>query len=131
MKLFTRNCFIFSYLLICLNVKATEDINIFGLEKNSNGIIAKGSVIILNKITANSKKFVVNLGDKVTYENAEITLHKCAKTSDGESALLVTLKEGVLNDREKVIFDGWIFSSSPSISAPEHPVYMLMAIACS
>lgn len=91
----------------------------------------QGKVIILNKITSNSKEFAVHVKDKITYGKAEVELHKCAKTEEDESILLVTLRELSLDKEKTIIFRGWLFSKNLSLSSVEHPVYQLIAVSCS
>ena len=88
-------------------------------------------IIILNKITANSKEFVMNLGSRINFGRAEIKLHKCAARKDnGETIMLVSLNEKTIGGDVRQIFKGWLFSKSPSISTVEHPVYQLFAVSC-
>jgi len=93
----------------------------------------KAKLIVMNKITANSKELLLNIGSKITYGRAEIEVIKCVKTNDKKdnNLLLVSLKENEFDKKSKQIFRGWLFSNSNSLSAVEHPVYQLIAISCS
>jgi hypothetical protein len=36
----------------------------------------------------------------------------------------------IYQDTKKLIFFGWLFASSPSVSSLEHPIYDLVALNC-
>jgi hypothetical protein len=101
------------------------------LDESKIKYVNQGKIIILNKITSNSKEFAIQVKDKITYGKAEVELHKCVKTEQDESILLVTLRELSLNKEKTIIFRGWLFSKNLSLSAVQHPVYQLIAVSCS
>ena len=109
-----------------------EDIFSF-IDRDSVTFLEKAKIVIMNKITANSKEFELPVGSKAKYGHAELIIHKCAKSDDPAigSMILVTLKDTGEKEDIKTLFSGWVFSKSPSISAVEHPVYQLLAISCS
>lgn len=89
---------------------------------------------ILNKITAKAKYVEVNVGDQITFATMKIKISKCLKSSPfelSENKILMEiseLKNGQTN--YQVLFNGWMFSSSPAISSLEHAVYDVVAIEC-
>jgi len=113
------------------NNEQAEDI-FSSVDETKVSYLKKATIIVINKITANSKEFQVSIGSKVSYGKAEIELHKCAKINNfrKEDLLLVSLKEKSFDNSEKLIFSGWLFSKSPSLSAVEHPIYQLIAVSC-
>ncbi len=112
--------------------ESKEDIFSF-IDRDSVKFLEKAKIVIMNKITANSKEFELPVGSKAKYGHAELIIHKCAKSDDPAvgSMILVTLKDTGEKEDIKTLFSGWVFSKSPSISAVEHPVYQLLAISCS
>jgi hypothetical protein len=96
---------------------------------NSNFLShGQARLIAINKITASSQKLVVKVNQPIFFHNIEISLHKYIKLNDPykpESYALVTLVEHKTNDDPKIIFQGWLIESSPSISTFENPVYEL------
>lgn len=92
----------------------------------------KAKIIVMNKITANSKEFLINVGSHINYGRAEISVHKCGKMKNNknDNFILVSLKEKIGEEYYKNLFRGWIFSKSLSISAIEHPIYQLIAVSC-
>ncbi len=111
---------------------AVED-DVFAIADDKLTYVNKAKLIVMNKITANSKEITLNVGSKITYGRAEVELVKCVKMDNKKqnNLLLVSLKENEFDGTSKQIFRGWLFSNSPSLSAVEHPVYQLIAISCS
>lgn len=106
--------------------------DVFGVIESENLTEKKkGKIIILNKITANSKEFELTVGSEINYGRAIVGLHKCANRNMKENLLLVSLKVKESADVQKNVFRGWIFSKNLSISSIEHPVYQLIAVSCS
>ena len=64
----------------------------------------------------------------------EVMVNRCAfhpPEEPPENAAFITIHDRGYNGLEpKLIFSGWIFSSSPAVSALEHPVYDLTLLAC-
>ncbi len=116
------------------NTSNSEPQDIFSfVDMESVKFLGKAKIVIMNKITANSKEFELPIGSKAKYGHAEALVHKCAKSDDPTigSMVLVTLKDTEESKDIKTLFSGWIFSKSPSLSSVEHPVYQLLAISCS
>lgn len=103
--------------------------------KDVNGI-NKANIIILqalNKITAKSYKYEVRIGDKIEFERLIIEPLFCWKSSPEnipENKVLLKVVENRLNNTKDQIFYGWMFSSSPSISSMEHPMYDISVVDC-
>lgn len=91
----------------------------------------------LNKTTAKTSYLELKVGEKFSFGNIVITPHKCwqsplSKKPENKILLEVSEVKNEANDKtfEKRIFFGWMFSSSPSISGLEHPIYDIIAINC-
>lgn len=94
-------------------------------------------VQVLNKITGKSSTFNMKIGEEVSFGKLTMTAKKCWKASldqSPESKILLEVfdygEENSNNKEKKRIFYGWMFSSSPSISGIEHPIYDIVAISC-
>jgi hypothetical protein len=86
----------------------------------------------LNKITAKTSSFQIKIGETIQFGQIAITAHKCWQApldQTPESKILIEVFENKDSEKNR-IFYGWIFASSPSISALEHPIYDLTAINC-
>lgn len=96
----------------------------------------KATIQVLNKTNAKSEIFEVDVNKKTTIGSLKLTIHKCWQApleQRPESKMLVEISEPSSlekNAKEKRIFYGWIFASSPSISSLEHPIYDIVAINC-
>ena len=91
----------------------------------------------LNKTTAKTSIIDLKVGEKISYGSLKIIAHKCWQSpleQKPENKILLEVFE-VKNEnseklQEKRIFYGWTFSSSPSISGLEHPIYDIIALNC-
>ncbi len=87
----------------------------------------------LNKVIGRISTLEVPLGTISNFENLEIIARKCWKAPPEdrpENAALLEINEIRAGEAPKQIFLGWMFSSSPSISGLEHPVYDITMLSC-
>ncbi len=117
----------------------------------------KDTVIVraLDKITGRSTDFQMNKGEPKVYGSLRIDLETCYQTPPEEppesaaflritsatSKQVQTMAEPRDLTEEEILesegedadirFSGWMFASSPGLSALEHPVYDIWVIACS
>ena len=89
----------------------------------------------LDKVTARVSRFEVGVGETVDFGSLSVTLRSCRKTpptEEPESAAFLEIDDsasgGAAEDR---VFSGWMFASSPGLSALEHPVYDVWLLDCS
>lgn len=88
----------------------------------------------LNKITARVFAIEVPLGQTVRFGSLEITARKCVATDTEEGperTAFLEIVEEKPGQAPHPVFAGWMFSSSPSVSAMEHPVYDVWVVGCS
>lgn len=88
---------------------------------------------VLNKITAKTSYFTAKMNQETSFGTIKIKPVKCWKSPPEEmpeNKLLIEIQENKNNQPEKVIFFGWMFSSSISLSNFEHPVYDVIVIEC-
>ena len=94
----------------------------------------KTDVKILDKIS--SKNELINLinGEELVYKDLAIKSMKCTNSEFDDSPEIkayIQVKDLTKNDNDKVyVFNGWMFSSSPSIAPFDHPVYDIWLIDC-
>jgi hypothetical protein len=89
----------------------------------------------LDKITARFSTLDVKVGDPTRFGALLITISACTfKPPDEppEHAALMSISSVDHNDvtSEEPVFQGWMFASSPAISALEHPVYDVSVLSC-
>ena len=96
----------------------------------SNQVIVKFRA--LDKITAKTSDLSIIVGKKKRFGYLEIFPRKCRKADkDREVVVYVQVKD--LSDKkdDKVfVFNGWTFSSSPTIRTFDHPIYDLWVTGC-
>ena len=90
----------------------------------------------LDKITARISTLSVPVGEARQFGTLEVTIQRCAfhpPEEAPENAAYVVIRDlGYDPSVEPAeVFSGWMFSSSPAISALEHPVYDITLLACS
>ena len=88
----------------------------------------------LDKITAKTSEIVINLGEIKNFGPLEIKVLKCGKIesdSKNYSVAYLQVKDLSENQNEKVfIFNGWTFSSDPTIAPFDHAIYDLQLVDC-
>ena len=94
----------------------------------------KARLQALDKITARISTVEAPVGASRFFGTLEVMVNRCAfhpPEEPPENAAFITIHDRGYNGLEpKLIFSGWVFSSSPAISALEHPVYDLTLLAC-
>jgi hypothetical protein len=88
----------------------------------------------MDKITARVSTITVPVGDTVVFGSLQITARACDKRPPEEtpeaSAYLDVIEEKP-GEAPQPRFNGWMFASSPALSALEHPVYDIWVLDCS
>ena len=87
----------------------------------------------IQKLTGRSELLTGAAGDTLRFDSLEITLYKCSSVLDqGEKgfAALVEVREALETASDGVLFRGWLFSTSPSLSGIRHPQYDLLLKEC-
>ena len=105
-------------------------------KKNLSNLKSSQAILIgLDKITAKSSELVVNLNESKKFGPLEIKILKCGKVkvnNKNDSVAYMQVKDLTKNDNEKVfIFNGWTFSSNPSLTPFDHAVYDIWLESCS
>ena len=112
------------YLLKICIVQA-DDFDYFG---------KKIDIRILDKLSSKSKLLQFNIGENFSYKNLEIKVIKCKNSKFDDNPEITTylqVKDNKNSNNDEVfVFNGWTFSSSPSIQVFDHPVYDLWILKC-
>ena len=112
-----------SFLFISFNIQSDDN-----LEGNFTDIK------ILDKIS--SKNFLLKLknGEDTKYKDLIIKSIKCKNSEfDDSPEITAYIQVSDLTKKDKndvFIFNGWMFSSSPSIIPFDHPVYDIWLVSC-
>ena len=103
-------------------------------QSNDDYVCNITEIKILDKIS--SKNEMINLKNKeeIIYKDLSIKVMKCTNSEfddNPEIKAYIQVKDLTLNDNDKVfVFNGWMFSSSPSIAPFDHPVYDIWLVSC-
>ena len=89
---------------------------------------------ILDKISSKNSLLRLKNGDLVSFKDLSIKSLKC-KNSEFDDNPEITAYIQVIdlnnsNNDEVFVFNGWMFSSSPSITPFDHPVYDIWLVSC-
>ena len=87
----------------------------------------------MDKISGRIIKFEAPVGQSVRYGTLEIIARTCRKRppeETPESAAFLDIWEIKTGQAATSLFRGWMFASSPALSALEHPVYDVWVVDC-
>ena len=120
------NLFLTTYLLsIFVIFKISAEINLDG--NNTD-------IKILDKISSKNELIKLVNDEEFVYKDLAIKSIKCtdSKFDDNpEVKAYIQVRDLTKKDRNNVfVFNGWMFSSSPSIAPFDHPVYDIWLVSC-
>jgi hypothetical protein len=87
----------------------------------------------LDKITARISQFEAPVGTPVRFGTLSIRVRDCEKNppeETPENAAFLEIDEVRPGEAKTRLFSGWMFASSPALSALEHPVYDVNVLDC-
>jgi hypothetical protein len=92
----------------------------------------------LDKVTATTHDFELELGKKKTFGSLTLELSYCRKRPPEEvpevyAFLTITDRKTDGSGAEaegEMVFNGWMFASSPALNPLEHPVYDVWILDC-
>lgn len=87
----------------------------------------------LDKVTARVRTIEAPVGGTVDFGALAVTIRACRKAPPieaPEAAAFLEIDEIRPGEQPQRIFDGWMFASSPALSALEHPVYDVWVLDC-
>ena len=89
---------------------------------------------ILDKISSKNTLVKLKNGELITFKDLSIKSLKCKNSEfddNPEITAYIQVKDLTdENNNEVFVFNGWMFSSSPSINPFDHPVYDVWLIKC-
>ena len=103
--------------------------------KSSNNLEGSFTNIkILDKISSKNELIRLNNGQEVFYKDLSIKSMRCVNSEfddNPEITAYIQVKDLTNKDKDDVfVFNGWMFSSSPSIAPFDHPVYDIWLVEC-
>ncbi len=113
------------FYLFTICIVHADDLDYFG---------KKIDIRILDKLSSKSKLLKLNIGENFLYKNLEIKVLKCKNSKFDDNPEITTylqVKDNKISNNDEVfVFNGWTFSSSPSVQVFDHPVYDLWILKC-
>ena len=103
-------------------------------QENNNFVGTNTDIKILDKISSKNELINLNNGQESIYKDLAIKVMKCTNSElddNPEIKAYIQVKDLTKNNNDKVyVFNGWMFSSSPSIAPFDHPVYDIWLVNC-
>ena len=110
---------------------------IFSVTANENISNLEGEFIeikILDKVSSKNNLLKLKINEEKKIKNLLIKSLKCKNSEfddDPEITAYIQVKDVTKKDNDEVfIFNGWTFSSSPTINPFDHPVYDIWLTKC-
>ena len=101
-------------------------------KNNTEGVFT--DLKILDKISSKNTLIQLKNGELIKFKDLSIKSLKCKNSEfddNPEVTAYMQVQDITLKNKDKVfVFNGWTFSSSPSISLFDHPVYDIWLIKC-
>ena len=108
---------------------------IFSDLKSDEGLQGNNTELkILDKISSKNKLVKLKNGKELIYKDLSIKSFKCKNSEfddNPEITAYIQVRDLTKKNKDDVfVFNGWIFSSSPSITPFDHPVYDIWLVGC-
>ena len=121
-----------NYLIVLIYLFFTVIISpVFALENDRGQFI---EIKILDKVSSKSDLLRLKIGKEQKYKNLLIKSLKCKNSEfddNPEITSYIQVKDLTNKSNDEVfIFNGWTFSSGPTINPFHHPVYNIWLIKC-
>jgi hypothetical protein len=118
--------FYFIFLNFITSIKANEDI------ENLSGEFIE--IKILDKVSSKNNLLKIKIGEEKKFKNLLIKSLRCKNSEfddNPEITAYLQVKDLTNNNNDEVfVFNGWTFSSSPTINTFDHPVYDIWLTRC-
>ena len=89
---------------------------------------------VLDKVSSINSKLILEVGKELKFENLLIKTLKCKNSEfddNPEITAYIQVRDLNTSKNDQVfIFNGWFFSSSPSVNPFDHPVYDIWLSKC-
>ena len=106
--------------------------NNFCFANNNNGEFT--NIKVLDKVSSKNKLLKLKNGEDFNYKDLLIKSIKCKNSEfddNPEITAYIQVKDLRSKDKNDVfVFNGWMFSSSPSSAPFDHPVYDIWLVGC-
>ena len=115
-------------LILCISFLLLSG-TVFGADIAAKQLVLRG----VDKITGRVSTMTATVHRPLTFGTLTIVAERClAKPQEEmpENAAFLKVYENTKEDPKKQVFNGWMFSSNPALSAMEHPIYDIWVLSC-
>ena len=109
-------------------------IQVSNAKSNDEFIGTSTDIKILDKISSKNELINLRINEEILYKDLAIKIMKCTNSElddNPEIKAYIQVRDLTKDDNDKVfVFNGWMFSSSPSIAPFDHPVYDIWLVNC-
>ena len=106
----------------------------FNLNADESTKTTHTNIKVLDKISSKNTLVILKNGIEVKHKDLLIKSMKCVNSEfddNPEIMAYIQVKDLTSKDNDDVfVFNGWMFSSSPSIAPFDHPVYDIWLVKC-
>ena len=91
------------------------------------------SLQILDKITSRLENIEIKVGESIKFGSLQIEIFLCIKRPPEEipeNFVLIRINDEIFSGQIEMIYQGWMISSSPSVTPFEHPIYDVWVKDC-
>ena len=124
-KLGKNKIYNFFYLIILFSLFSSKS-----FANNINFVEIK----ILDKVSSKTSQLTLDINKETKFENLIIKVLKCKNSEfddNPEVTAYMQVQDITFDNNDQVfVFNGWTFSSSPSITLFDHPVYDIWLCKC-
>ena len=89
---------------------------------------------VLDKVSSINSELILEVGKELKFENLLIKTLKCKNSEfddNPEITAYIQVRDLNMSKNDQVfVFNGWFFSSSPSVNPFDHPVYDIWLSKC-
>ena len=110
---------------------------LYTINSNSQNSVLEGNYLeikVLDKVSSKSYELKVKILDEKVFKNISIKALKCKNSEfddNPEITAYLQVKDLKSKDNDEVfVFNGWTFSSSPTLRPFDHPVYDIWITKC-
>ena len=118
--------------IIAIFIFYNSSINALENSESSEGSFIE--IKILDKVSSKNNVLKIKIGEEKKFKNLSIKSLKCKNSEfddDPEITAYLQVKDLTNKNNDEVfIFNGWTFSSSPTVKPFDHPVYDIWLTKC-
>lgn len=117
------------YLIVKILVLLLITQSVWGADVATKQLVLRG----VDKITGHVSTMTATIHKPLTFGALTIVAERClAKPQEEmpENAAFLKIYEKTKKNPKKQVFNGWMFSSNPALSAMEHPIYDVWVLSC-